>query len=143
YKIVISANFLIKKALFLSVNSQIDSKGYGYDNYFGAILKAKNSTVLHIDNEVFHLGIEDNSIYLNKIKQAVETLQHLHKTSKIADSDNDLLELFKTLKKYRLHYIFGLFFNWFQKSLEKQLTGDHPSITLLQLYKLSYFCHID
>lgn len=143
YKIVISANFLIKKAVFLSINSQIDSKGYGYDNYFGAILKAQNRTVLHIDNEVYHLGIEDNATYLNKIKQAVETLHLLHKTSKITDSDNDLLGLFKTLKKYRLHYIFGLFLKWFQKSFEKQLIGDHPSITLLQFYKLSYICYLD
>lgn len=143
YKIVISANFLIKKAVFLSINSQIDSKGYGYDNYFGAILKAQNRTVLHIDNDVYHLGIEDNAIYLNKIKQAVATLHHLHTTSKITDSDNDLLELFKTLKKYRLHYIFGLFYKWFCKSFEKQLTGENPSITLLQLYKLSYICFLD
>jgi hypothetical protein len=143
YKIVISANFLIKKAVFLSINSQMDSKGYGYDNYFGAILKAKNSTVLHIDNEVFHLGIEDNNTYLNKIKQAVETLYYLHKTSKITDSDNDLLELFKTLKTYKLHLVFGQFYKWFCKSFEKQLTGKNPSITLLQLYKLSYICYLD
>jgi hypothetical protein len=142
-KIVISANFLIKKAVFLSINSQIDSKGYGYDNYFGAILKAQNRTVLHIDNEVYHLGIEDNAAYLNKIKQAVETLHLLHKTSKITDSDNDLLELFKTLKTYKLHFVFGSFYKWFQKSFEKQITGENPSITLLQLYKLSYICYLD
>lgn len=143
YKHVVSANFLIKKAVFLSINSQMDSKGYGYDNYFGAILKAQNSTVLHIDNEVYHLGIEDNTIYLNKIKQAVETLHQLHKTTKITDSDNDLLELFKTLKTYKLHLIFGQFYKWFQSSFEKQLTGKNPSIRLLQFYKLSYICYLD
>jgi hypothetical protein len=143
YKIVISANFLIKKTFFLAINSEIDSKNYGYDNYFGAILKAKNSKVLHIDNEVFHLGIEDNATYLNKIKQAVETLHDLHTTSKITVSDNDLLELFKALKKYRLKRIFGLFYKWFEKSFEKHLTGKNPSIRLLQLYKLSYICYLD
>lgn len=143
YKIVISANFLIKKTVFLSINSQIDSKGYGYDNYFGAILKVKNSKVLHIDNEVFHLGIEDNAIYLNKTKQAVETLHQLHRASKITDSDNDLLELFKTLKTYKLHLVFGLLYKWFHKSIEEQLTGKNPSITLLQVYKLSYICYLD
>ncbi|AXP81730.1 Glycosyl transferase family 2 [Mariniflexile rhizosphaerae] len=143
YKIVISANFLIKKTVFLSINSQIESKDYGYDNYFGALLKARNTKVFHIDNEVFHLGIEDNSTYLKKIKQAVETLHHLYITSKITSCENDLLELFKTFKKNKLHIVFGLFFKWFQTSFEKQLTGKNPSITLLQLYKLSYICYID
>lgn len=143
YKVVISANFLIKKAVFLDINSQVHSKGYGYDNYFGAILKTKNSKVLHIDNEVFHLGIEDNVVYLNKIKQAVETLYHLHKTSKIETSENDLLELFKTLKTYKFHVVFAQCYNWFRKSFEKQLTGKNPSITLLQFYKLSYICYLD
>lgn len=143
FKHVVSANFLIKKNVFLTINSQIDSKGYGYDNYFGAILKVKNSKVLHIDNEVFHLGIEDNAIYLNKTKQAVETLHQLHKASKITDSDNDLLELFKTLKTYKLHFVFGSLYKWFRKFFEKQLMGKNPSVTLLQLYKLSYICYLD
>ncbi len=143
YKIVISANFLIKKAVFLNLNTKVDSKGYGYDNYFGALLKAQNNKVLHIDNEVFHLGIEDNNIYLKKTKQAVETLHHLHKTSKINVSENSLLELFKTLKSYKLHIILSVFYKWFHKVTEKQLTGKNPSITLLQLYKLGYICYLD
>lgn len=143
YKIVISANFLIKKETFLSISSKIDSKDYGYDNYFGAMLKALHINVLHIDNEVYHIGIDNNSIYLKKIKQAVETLYHLHKTSKITTSENDLLELFKILKKYKLSIFFGSLYKWFQTSFERQLTGKKPSITLLQFYKLAYICYLD
>jgi glycosyltransferase involved in cell wall biosynthesis len=142
-KIVISANFLIKKDVFLSINSHIDTKGYGYDNYFGALLKAKNSKVLHIDNEVYHLGIEDNTTYLNKVKQAVETLHQLYKTNKIETSENALLELFKSMKTYNLHLLVAPFYNWFQTVFEKQLTGKNPSIRLLQLYKLTYICYLD
>ena len=68
YKIIISANYLIKKETFKLINSKInEKKGYGFDYYFGALLKANNINILHIDNEVYHLGLDDNKVYLNKV----------------------------------------------------------------------------
>ena len=34
YKVIISANFMIKKPIFIAINSQIEQKGYGFDNFF-------------------------------------------------------------------------------------------------------------
>ncbi|MCB0383688.1 MAG: glycosyltransferase family 2 protein, partial [Psychroserpens sp.] len=105
YKVVISGNFMINKPLFLEINSKITEKGYGYDNYFGAILKELHARALHIDNEVYHLGLESNSKFLNKTEEAINTLLNLFNTKRIDVTDNDLLQVFKTLKKWKLNYV--------------------------------------
>lgn len=143
YKIVISANFLIKKSLFLSINSEIGSKGYGYDNYFGAMLKAERINVLHIDNEVFHLGLDTNAEYLRKKEQAAETLVKLLASGNIVEHDNDLLRLFQKLKYFKLHYMFNFFHECFALLIKKNLLGNHPKIPLLQFYRITYMCHFD
>jgi len=143
YKIIISANCLIRKSLFLEINSKITEKGYGYDNYFAALLKANNHNVFHLDNEVFHLGIEPNAVYLNKVKQSVENLLKLHKTKKVTASSNDLLIVFLKVKAYGLNHLFAFFYKNFKNLFERNLLSKTPSIKLLQFYKLSYICYKD
>lgn len=143
YKVIISANFLIKKSLFLNINSQISSKGYGYDNYFGAILKTEHVKVLHIDNEVYHLGLDTNADYLKKKEQASETLVKLLNSGKIEQHDNGLLKLFQLLKYLKLHYVFNLFYMCFQRLMKINLLGSRPKVSLLQLYRITYMCHFD
>ena len=143
YKVIISANFMIKKSVFLTINSQIAQKGYGFDNFFAALLKMKNIKVFHIDNEVYHLGIETSSSYLRKKEKAAETLLSLHKANKIDNHQNDLLHAFIKLKRYKLNGIFSMFYKGFKTFMRKNLLSNHPSMKYLQLYRLSYMCFKD
>lgn len=143
YKIVISGNFLIRKSLFISLNSQITQKGYGYDNYFGALLKANKSKVLHIDNNVFHLGLESNLIYLNKIEQSVDTLLSLDRQNTINETENTLFNSHKHLKTLKLNYILSFIYKNFKSNFRKNLLSSTPNILVLQCYKLSYICYQD
>ncbi len=143
YKIVISGNFLIQKSLFIRLNSQITQKGYGYDNYFGALLKAHKKKVFHIDNNVFHLGLESNVIYLNKIEQSVDTLLILDKQNAINETENTLYNSYKQLKKLKLNYIFSFIYKNFNSNFRKNLLSSTPNILVLQCYKLSYICYQD
>lgn len=142
YKIIISANCLIKKDLFLEINKAMNhSKGYGFDNLFAALLKENNCKVLHIDNEVHHLGIENSLRYLKKKEEAALTLLKLEKEGLITAHDNDLLNLYTTLKTYYLTGVGRLFFKVFGPVLKKQLTGKNPNINLLQVYRISFMCY--
>lgn len=141
YKIVISANFLIKKSVFNRINSNISDNGYGYDNYFGALLKQHRIKTFHINNEVRHLGIEPSVLFLKKTEQAVTTLLKLYQNNKIKVHDNGLLAVFICLEKYRLYYLVSYFYDLFHKQMQGNLLSKNPSIHLLQLYKISFMCH--
>lgn len=143
YKVIISANFMIKKSVFKAINSQIEQKGYGFDNFFAALLKMKNIKVFHLDNEVFHLGIETSEAYLHKKEKAAETLLKLHRANKIENHQNDLLHLFIKLKRYKLHSIFSVVYKVFKKPIQNNLYSANPSMKLLQLYRISYLCYKD
>jgi len=143
YKIVISANVLIEKNIFCSINSRIERRSYGLDNYFGAILKSENIKVNHINNEVFHYGLDTNGDYLIKTKDAISELLCLYHNNKDFAHENSLLNMFSALKKYRLNYFFALNFKLFNSIIEKNLIGNNPKMTLLQAYKILYMCHKD
>lgn len=143
YKVVISGNFLIKKETYQHIVSKINYKGYGYDNYFGALMKENNINVLHINNEVYHLGIEKSSTYLNKVEQSVDNLLNLQNTQKIVVSDNDLLRLFNFTKSLKLNYFLSFLHSTLNSRIKKNLLGNNPLVFLLQLYKLTYFCYKD
>ncbi|APY00927.1 glycosyltransferase family 2 protein [Lacinutrix venerupis] len=142
YKVIISANYLIRKKVFNTVNLKIeDNKGYGFDNYFGALLQNNNVNIYHIDNEVYHLGIEESSLYLKKKEQAALTLLHFYKTEGFNNHSNDLLRLFSKIKTLKLVWLFSLFYKLFKTKMKKNLLGKAPSISLLQAYRITFMCY--
>ena len=143
YKLIASANMLIKKSVFHKINSTIDFSGYGMDNYFGAKLKENGSKVTHIDNYVYHLGIEKSTDYLKKKEQAADTLLHLLNKNAITDYDNKLLLLFVKLKQLGINYVFAFLFKIFRGLISKNSSSKNPSIKLLQFYRISYMCYRD
>ena len=141
YKHVVSANMLIKKEVFININSTVNFKGYGLDNFFGSQLKQNHNSIFHINNEVYHLGIEKSIDYINKKEQAADTLLRLVKENKITKHSNSLLRLFLTLKRFGLTGIPAFIYKKYSISLKENLTGNNPSTKLLQLYRISYMCY--
>lgn len=141
YKVIISANYLIKKSVFETINANLKGKGYGYDNYFGALLKHHRVKVLHTDNEVYHLGIEKSSDYLKKKEQAAETLIKLYRSNTITSHSNDLLLFYTKLKRYHLIPLFSMLYKVLKPFMRFNLTSRAPIIEVLQFYKISYMCY--
>jgi hypothetical protein len=139
YKVIISANFLIKKEVFLSLNFNL-TNGYGLDNYFGALLKENQIKVKHLNNEVYHLGLEKSGHYLEKKEAAAKTLLEFYKNNPNIKHDNDLLKWFSKLNQLKLTFLGSLFYKLFGNILKTQLTSNKPSVLILQLYRLSYMC---
>lgn len=142
YKVVISANLLIKKDTYLSISKQLKTNTYGGDLIFATLLKEQQINVLHIDNEVIHLGLEDNLTYLLKVKKAVNNLLNLYNKNEIKTHQNNLLKAYLILRKFRLRLLFSFIFKAFDKNLENNLTNKNSSVKLLQLYKICYMCNL-
>jgi hypothetical protein len=143
YKVTIAANMLARKAYYMNLNLDFLGNNYAMDYLFGALLKEHNEKVLHINNQVYHLGIEDSVSYLRKKEMAVETLLKLYHSKKIKRHSNSLLKVFILLKNTKMNYLLSLWFSVFNKSIRNNLTGNKPYIILLQLYKISYMCYLD
>ncbi len=143
FKIAISANFLIQKSIFIELNSKITHKGYGYDNFFASLLKQHLIKVLHIDNEVYHLGLEPNAHYLKKVEASVKNLLDLDRANALSENENSLLHSYKRAKRLKINGLISLLYQWFHTSIRRNLLGTKPSILVLQFYKLGYICHLD
>lgn len=141
FKVIISANFMIKKRVFLMINSMIKDSSYGQDNYFGALLKKHKINVHHIDNEVYHLGIEKNADYLQKKEIAAKSLLCIYQSNKIKAHENTLLAFFETLKKTHLLFLFSLIYKHFGVIIKSNLLGKNPNIKILQLYRISFMSY--
>jgi len=142
YKTIASANILIKKQVFLDINGQLKGNFYGYDNIFCNKLKEYNSKIHHINNEVYHLGLEDSISYLRKKELAAETIFRAYNANKINESDNKLLKTYLLLKRLNLTSIISFVFKKTKNKLRHNLLGSNPNMFLLNCYRLGYFCSL-
>ncbi|WP_298535006.1 glycosyltransferase [uncultured Algibacter sp.] len=140
YQVTTSGNFLIKKSIFLLINSNLKHKKYGLDNYFSALLKKNNFKVIHIDNEVFHLGLDKSAFFLQKTEESIETLIWMLKKKHDLSSKNKLMKYYNMLKKYRLNILLSIIFQSTSPFLKKNLLGSNPNMFLFQFYKIGYMC---
>ncbi|PTM10082.1 MAG: glycosyl transferase [Bacteroidetes bacterium] len=142
YKVIISANFLIKKDVFFKISNQETKNIYGLDYLFSSQLKEHNIPIKHINNEVYHLGLDNNKKFLEKTRKAVEALNYVNKFQKIKTHNISLLRAYKTLKFMRLKKPCAWFYKKFKTKLEIQLTGANPNLFLFDLYRLGYLCSL-
>ncbi len=143
YRSLLFSNTLIQKSVFNEVHFNESITQYGHeDSLFSAELRKKNIVVKHIDNPVYHTGIENNIIFLDKTKNGIENLRNLFLQGLIKSEDNKLLKNFVRLKKNGLLAVFTFFYRLFNPILEKNLVSGKPSLFLFDLYKLGYLCRL-
>lgn len=133
-----SFSFLIEKSVFMAIRFDESYVGYGYEDVqFGHELEQNGISILHIDNPLAHLGLENSDAYLNKTRQAV--LNAFEHKNEIGDSSK-LLTHYNKVLKFRMRWLFRFIWAFFQKSMEKNLLGPKPRLRLFSLYKLCYIC---
>lgn len=143
HRIIISANFIIKKSCFKRIHSKMAFTGYGLDNFFALFTSELKLNVFHIDNEVYHLGLETNLSYLNKSKECISNLLYQNKANGIIAKNNKLLNTFISLKRIGLNYPLALAYKLIHRSLEHNILGKNPNMIAFQSYKLLYIAYTD
>ena len=131
-----SFSFLIEKEVFMKIRFDESYVRYGYEDVqFGHELEANGISILHIDNPLAHVGLDDSASYLNKTRQAVQNAFD-HK-NEIGDSSK-LLTHYNKVKRLRLRWLFRFIWVFYQRSMEKNLLGPKPKLRIFSLYKLCY-----
>lgn len=130
-------NFLIERELMCKVRFNEECLHYGYeDAYLGMELKQRRIKILHIDNELVHLGLDTNVVFLQKSETALRTLYGLDEAIRHHASVSRVAE---RLERWQLMPVVHRLFRLFGASMRRCLLGKKPCLLLFSLYKLGYY----
>ena len=138
---IISQNLLIKKDTFLAANT-IKGNFYGLDNYFSNQLKRQNAKIGHIDNPVVHLGLEANTVFINKALKAVETTVIFENKGLMDPDQRPLQKSYLKLKGLGLASIFNFIVSKLKAIMERNFVSENPNLFWFDLYRLSYYIEL-
>ena len=142
YGSIFSGNLLIDKTVFLENNYQENNNLYGLDNLFAYNLYISKVPVIHIDNPIYHLGLENNEIFFKKCLESVDIRKKLLADKPDIEKVNSLLKHYKNLRKYHLTAIVTFGFKLTQPLLKKLIFNKKPNLLSLDLYRLGYICSL-
>ena len=136
----LTLNFLISKSIFSKIkfNEKIPNLRHE-DTLFSFELKQHKVDVIHIENPVYHLGIENSNLFLIKSEEAVIGLKNLVDSNLISSDYVQLSHYYITLKKYYLQSFIAFVFKILKPVFTRQLLGKKPSLFLFDCYRLGYY----
>ncbi|WP_207431193.1 glycosyltransferase family 2 protein [Sabulibacter ruber] len=136
YQRVFSSNLLVPKDVFLACFPRNELSGYGHeDTLFAWRLQQQGTPVSHINNPVWHLGLEPAEIYLLKTQQAIHNLVLLYRQFGLG-SESKLMRLYARCKKMGMEKLLLENSNWLFPLLKKNLVSRKPNLRLFDLYRL-------
>ena len=132
---VLAANLWISKELFFELNDNLENF-YGDDLVLSQKIRAKNLEVIHLDNPVYHLGLESSEAFLDKTVQMIRNLVRLELEGTI---DKDLMRLQRAYLNIKAKGLAKPYL-WATKQLlpgmKRNLLGNKPSMKTFDAYKL-------
>lgn len=137
----LTLNFLIKKSIFKKVNFNENIPNLRHeDTLFSYQLMQSKMEVIHIENPVYHLGLEDSKTFLKKSEESVIGLKNLVDSNLMSSNYVKLSHYFLLLKKYGFQSLTAFCFKTLKPFFIKQLLSKKPSLFLFDLYRLGYYC---
>lgn len=145
-KSFMSNNFLAKKTLFSRISFDDTIKRSGHeDTMFGIELEQKGIEIIHINNPVVHIGLENNDEFIIKTKQRLETLKYLtqhHKENQLLSKRITILKYYNFVKTCKLINLLSVIFKLTKNRIEKNLCTKNPNMLLYDFYKLGYYSNL-
>ena len=115
-------------------------RNYGYEDVLlGRALEQGGIEVRHIDNPLLNNDLEDNATFLEKTRESMRTLRS---TEAEMQGYSSLLRTYCRLRPLQLTRLLSMLYRLGHARAERNLLSSNPSVRLLQLYKLCYYCEI-
>lgn len=144
YHFVFTWNLLVKKEILSQNPFPVSIKEYGYEDVaFIKKLKTQNVNIRHIENRLIHFNHEASIVFIQKTEKAVRTLKQLIQNKELTYDDTRIGKIYSQLRNLGLEKSIAFLFRTFSKRLLSNLTSSSPSLMLLDLYKLGYFCSLN
>lgn len=136
-------NFFIPKAVFHRHPFTTLHASYGYvDTFFALSLQKAGVDAAHIDNPVYHLGLEENKVYVHKFEKSIRNAKWLLKYHPEIAAHLRIVVFYKKMKNIGLDKFIAFLFRILRKPILSNLYSENPSLFLFQVYKLGYLCHL-
>ena len=136
-------NMLTTKNLFQICRFDESISSYGFeDTLFGIQLQLANIPLEHVDNELYHDGIDANDVFLKKVETSINNLVHLYRSHKLPDSFIQNSRLMRTYAKCKHYHLLALAHKLL-KITEKPLRHSvlkKSSLFSLDLLKIKFLC---
>jgi glycosyltransferase involved in cell wall biosynthesis len=143
YLSFLTLNFIIRKQTFDSVcfNEEIPNLR-NEDTLFSYNLKQKKIPIIHIENPVYHLGLEDSEVFLKKAIESQDAMNIFLEKDLIDIKYTAITKAIYRLKKTKFNRLFSISHPYTKKIFIANLLSKKPSLFIFDLYKLSYLCYI-
>lgn len=140
YRTFLSSNFMIKKNVFQEIrfNDKIPDLACE-DTVFAMDLKKNKIKILHVENPVYHLGLETNEIFLEKSLNSINSRKRMVKNGVLNPENTKITALAKKITTYKLAGIISALFPLVEKFLKKNILSKNPSLVYYDLYRLGYY----
>ena len=140
YLCIRSFNFMMPRKVAIQYPFDEKIRTYGYeDTLMGKAFEIGGVKVRHIDNPLLNTDIEENAAFLEKTKEAMQTLFQMKEEMRGYSS---LLTVYSRLSKLHLISFVSVAFRITRNMIERNLLGEKPSVRLLQFYKLGYYTQL-
>lgn len=136
--------FLIKKEIFNHSRFNESIKNLRHeDTLFALDLKKNHINITHIDNPVYHLGLEKSEVFLKKSRDSIEGLLEIIKSGLMPANHVLISKAHRLSKLFFTHKILSYIYTKHREYLERNLLSENPSLFLFDLYRLCYLCYLD
>ena len=132
-----ACNLFINKKVSQNIRFTESLTKYGHeDTLYGAELEFNSYTVMHINNPIIHLGLDEVSVFLEKTEFALINLLSLQKSHPRACKNIKVFNYYNFIRK-TLFLTKGIFIFW-KYCCRKLLMNGSANLMVFDLYKLSF-----
>ncbi len=146
YDSFMTNNFLVPKKTFLKIGLDEAMKGYGHeDTKFGYMLLLQHIPIIHINNPLIHIGLEDTDEFLEKTNEGLKNLLYLYRQQHIPLShlrSIRLLRYFNFLNRSGTRKAFLFVYQMMSATVEKNLNSGNAKLFYFDLYRLGKFTEL-
>lgn len=144
YLSLLTLNFLIHKNIFekVSFNETIPNLRHE-DTLFSYNLMEQKIKISHIENPVFHLGLDDFEVAIKKENESIVGLKYLIDHKLLPTDYVRLSKLAAKIDELKLNFVFAFLYKITRFIFLKNLSSNNPSLFIFDLYRLGNLCKLN
>lgn len=132
-----ACNLFINKKVSQNIKFTESLTKYGHeDTLYGAELEFNSYTVMHINNPIIHLGLDEVSVFLEKTEFALINLLSLQKSHPRACKNIKIFNYYNFIRKTL--FLTKCIFIFWKYCCRKLLMNGCTNLMVFDLYKLSF-----